>query len=338
MTAVLVEVVRGGRAESVHRGSIAVVDVSGRLLYSAGDPDLTFYARSCLKPVQALPVILSGTADALELTGREIAICCASHNGELFHTEAVKSMLAKGGLTPEQLGCGAHPPYGEKAFEDLLRQGDRPAPIHNNCSGKHAGLLLTASRTGMDPAGYLERDHPIQQEIAGYLSVMAGMENEELPWGVDGCGLPTYGLPLRRLALVFARIADPSPIEPAVAGAISRLADAMVTHPEMVGGTDEFDTVLMQTAEGSLIGKAGAEGMYCIALRNEGIGIAIKIDDGNRRAAYPAAVEVIRQLGTLSAHQLEALERFRQPAIHNNKGDTVGELRPVFRLNPEQEQ
>lgn len=334
MNAILVEAIRGERAESVHRGSIAVVDVSGRLLYSAGDPDLSFFARSCLKPVQALPVIMSGTADALGLTGREIALCCASHNGEPFQTETVESMLAKGGLAPGQLGCGAHPPYRVETYEDMLRQGEQPAPVHNNCSGKHAGLLLTASRKGLDLATYLERNHPLQQEIVSHLSVMAGMEGEDFPWGVDGCGLPTFALPLRRLALVFARIADPSRLDPVLAGAIRRLADAMTAHPEMVGGTDEFDTVLMQTAEDSIIGKAGAEGMYCIALRNEGIGIAIKVDDGNRRAAYPAAVEVIRQLGALPAHQLEALERFRQPPIHNNKGDVTGELRPVFRLRP----
>ncbi|UQZ35578.1 L-asparaginase [Paenibacillus sp. PK3_47] len=336
MSGLLVEAVRGGRAESVHRGSIAVVDASGRLLYKAGHPDDSFYARSCLKPVQALPVILSGTADTLGLTGREVAVCCASHNGEPFHTEAVKSMLAKGGLTPEQLGCGAHPPYREETYEKLMRKGQKPAPIHNNCSGKHAGLLLAASRAGLDLASYLERDHPLQREIAGYLSAMAGTRQEDIPWGVDGCGLPTYSLPLRQLALVFARIADPSRLEPRLAGAILRLADAMVEHPEMVGGTDEFDTVLMQTAGGSIIGKAGAEGMYGIALRNEGIGIAIKVDDGNRRAAYPAAVEVIRQLGALPADRLEALERFRKPAIHNNKGDVVGEIRPVFKLSPGQ--
>lgn len=332
MNELLVKVMRGDREESVHQASVAVVDAEGKLIWKTGNPELEVFARSCLKPVQALPLILSGTADELQLTEKELAVCCGSHNGEAMHVETVEGMLDKGGLSETLLGCGVHAPYSHETYESLLRSGEKPKPVHNNCSGKHTGLLLTAKQCGYDLGTYLEKDHPLQQEIIRLLGELAGMEGDDIPYGIDGCGLPTFSLPLHKLAYVFARIAKPMNLEPKLAEALIRLRTAMCRFPEMVGGTGEFDTILMKLMQGKVIGKVGAEGVYAMALPERGIGIAIKVSDGNRRAAYPAAVEVLKHLDVLSEAQLKELEEFRKPAITNHKGDRVGELVPVIHL------
>lgn len=332
MNEVLVNVLRGRYVESTHRGSAVVVNTAGTVLYEAGDPALQVYTRSCIKPVQALPMLLSGTADQLRLSPRELAVCCASHNGEPMHTETVEAMLEKAGLSSRDLQCGVHPQYSAEAYEELLQQGEKPGTIHNNCSGKHTGMLLEAKHGGYDLAEYTRPEHPIQRQVLVKLAELAGMETERIPAGQDGCGLPTYLLPLERLAYVFARIAVPDDLDAKTAAAIHRLTDAMSEYPEMVGGTGEFDTMLMKETRGKVIGKIGAEGVYGMAVPDRGLGIALKIHDGSRRAAYPAAMEILKQLDILSPREFDMLSVFHNPVQKNHRGEKVGSLRPFFSL------
>lgn len=332
MNEMLVNVIRGDYVEATHRGSAVVVDSAGTVLYEAGNPLLQVYTRSCIKPVQALPMILSGTADRLSLTPRELAICCASHNGEKMHTETVHAMLDKAGLSADDLKCGVHPPYSTKAYEELLRAGGEPDPIHNNCSGKHAGMLLEAKHAGYDLNGYTDFDHPVQRKALETLAELSGMESSEIPAGQDGCGLPTYQLPLERLAYVFARLAAPEDLGGNMASAVRRITEAMVQHPEMVGGTGEFDTSLMQETQGKVIGKVGAEGVFCMAIPERGWGIALKIHDGNRRAAYPAAMKILKQLGLIKPEEIGQLNEFYKPVQKNHRGENVGRIEPDFCL------
>ncbi|MGN7356729.1 asparaginase [Paenibacillus sp. SAF-054] len=332
MSNILINVIRGLYVESTHLGSAVVVHADGNVLYEAGDPLLQIYTRSCIKPVQALPMMLSGTADQLSLSPRELAVCCASHNGEKMHTEAVQSMLDKAGLTTDHLNCGVHPQYSVEAYEELLSQGEKPGTIHNNCSGKHAGMLLEAKHGGYDLEGYTDIDHPLQRSVLEKLAELSGLGTNEIPAGQDGCGLPTYLLPLERLAYVYARLGKPEDLGEGMASAIQRLTDAMVDYPEMVGGTGEFDTILMQQTRGKVIGKIGAEGVYCMAIPERGLGVALKIHDGNRRAAYPAAMEILQQLQILHPEEMEQLSGFHKPVQKNHRGEEVGSIEPDFCL------
>lgn len=332
MNDILVNVIRGEYVEATHRGSAVVVDSAGTVLFEAGNPLLQVYTRSCIKPVQALPMVLSGTADKLSLTPRELAICCASHNGEKMHTDTVHAMLDKAGLTVDHLKCGVHPPYSTEVYKELLREGGKPETIHNNCSGKHAGMLLEAKHAGYDLNGYTDFDHPVQLKALETLAELSGMNSSEIPAGQDGCGLPTYQLPLERLAYVFARLAAPKDLGEEMASAIRRITEAMVQHPEMVGGTGEFDTNLMRETRGKVIGKVGAEGVFCMAIPDRGWGIALKIHDGNRRAAYPAAMEILQQLELLKPAEINPLADFHKPVQKNHRGENVGRIEPDFCL------
>ncbi|ANF97045.1 asparaginase [Paenibacillus bovis] len=329
---ILVHAIRGDSVESVHGGSAVVVNAGGQVLYEIGEPQLPVYSRSCMKPVQAIPLILSGAADKYQLTNREIAVCCASHNGEPMHIETVNGMMSRAGIDLDLLNCGIHAPYSLEAYEQLLLSGHKPAPVHNNCSGKHAGMLLTAKAIGADLDSYIHPDHQVQQKVMEQLSILSGLEESEIPTGLDGCGLPTHLLPLEQLALVFARLAAPHQLPADTADAVKRIIHAMFEHPEMIGGTGEFDTVLMQQMKGRVIGKVGAEGVFCMALPEHGLGIAIKIDDGNRRGAYPAAVEILEQLHILNDEDRSVLDEFRTPVQQNHRQEDAGRLMPVFQL------
>ncbi|OWR32417.1 L-asparaginase [Saccharibacillus sp. O23] len=325
-------VIRGNNTESIHWGSAVVATPEGEVRAECGDPSLPVYGRSCVKPVQVLPMVLSGAADRYGLSDREIAVCCGSHNGEPMHTETVSGMLKRGSLSSDKLNCGTHAPYSVEAYEALLRSGAQIEPIHNNCSGKHAGMLLTCLHLGLDPDTYTESGHLLQRQVRELLAELSGMEADKIEEGSDGCGLPTHLFPLERLALIFAKLADPSGLRPELQEAILRVRSAIVRHPEMIGGTDEFDTELIRRTQGKIIGKIGAEGVYALAIPELKLGAAVKVDDGNRRAAYPAAVELLRQVGALSASEFEELSEFRLPLQCNHRGEEAGRLEPVIEL------
>lgn len=329
---ILVHVTRGSLVECSHRGSIAVVGRNGRLLASAGDPQRLVFARSAAKPLQAAAVVASGAAARFQLNAKELAVLCASHNGEPEHVENVLAVLAKLGLPMEALRCGAHPPTHKPAAEALIRAGEPFLAVHNNCSGKHSGMLALAMHLGADPDGYTRADHPVQQAMLAAFARFAGVPQSSVALGTDGCGVPTFGVPLTALALAFARFGSPSGDDD-LAHAARIIADAIRAHPHMIAGTGRFDSDLIRATRGRILGKMGADGVFAAAVPGLGIGLAVKIEDGARRALFPAVVEALVQLDALSPGEAEALAGHHFPRVRNWSGDTVGGISPVFRLS-----
>ncbi|MFC0213205.1 asparaginase [Paenibacillus chartarius] len=328
----LVRVTRGPLTECFHHGHIAVVDTAGTVLHQAGDPHFVTFARSAAKPLQALPVIESGAADAFGLTGEEIALLCASHNGEELHTSTAAAILGKIGLSELNLRCGAHLPFHRPTASAMRERGEAPTSLHNNCSGKHAGMLALAVRLGAPTEDYLSLEHPAQQRMLEAVSGMSGVPESSIAIGVDGCGVPVFGLPLSALAAAYARLGCPESLAPQRRAACSRVTTAMAAHPEYVAGDDRFDTRLMRVSQGRVLGKMGAEGVFAMSVPERGLGIAVKIEDGAKRALYPAAAEALRQLGLLDADQLSALSSYHRPLQRNWQGTEVGAIVPDFRL------
>lgn len=293
---VLVEVMRGALVESRHAGAIAVADAGGQLLLALGDVERPIYPRSAIKAMQALPLIESGAADALALSEDELAVACASHSGDSVHLEAVQSLLAKAGLDESYLACGAHWPISEDATRELLQAGQRPRAIHNNCSGKHAGMLATAMHLGLDPRGYERPDHPVQVMIAGIISETCGTALDRSRMGIDGCSVPTFALPLAALARGFARLGTGEGLPPERASAARRLFHACFAEPVHVAGEGRFDTMVLRAMAPACFTKGGAEGVHCASLPALGLGIALKIDDGAKRGTELAMSELIAAL------------------------------------------
>ena len=316
----LVAVRRGAVVESVHRGRFVFCDPSGEVLDAAGDPDAHVYARSSAKPFQALPLVLSGAADAFGLSGEEVAVACASHNAEEPHLAAVRSLLRKAGLTEDDLQSGAHPPMYAPEAEKLARNGEEPRPIHGNCSGKHAGMLAVCAHEGLDTGGYRNPEHPLQRRIMELVDEVCGLREDEALLAGDDCGVPAFALPLKNLATGFARLATGEGLSEAVAGAAERIRRAMREHPFMVAGTGRLDTEVMD--ETDLVCKSGGEGVFAAASA-EGWGLAIKTTDGAGRAVRPAAVAALSRRG------VEVLGGWPRPTrgLH---GEVVGEIGPLF--------
>lgn len=329
---VLVEVTRGPLVENQHRGHVAIVNWEGKLLYSAGDPYHITYWRSSAKPFQAMPAVVTGAVDRFGITPRELALFCASHNGETMHTETVLSIFKKNGLSHDLLQCGTHLPYHEETARAMLAAGEKPNSLHSNCSGKHSGMLTLTAHLAFDPLNYLDLNHPVQQMILDYISEFTGYPRQEIAIGVDGCGVPVHGLPIYNMSLAYARLTRPEGIEQKRADACRRITQAMMTHPEMVGGTDRFCTDLMRVAEGKLVGKAGAAGVYCVGIIEEGIGITVKCEDGAGRGRDPVVVEILQQLGYLNKEQVQALEKYHRPQNINHRKEKCGEVIPVVNL------
>jgi len=327
----LAAVERGGRVESVHRGTVAVADRDGRLRYLAGDQTLALYLRSACKPLQALPLVEGGGVDKFGLTEAELAVICASHAAEPVHLEAVASILTKIGLDPSALRCGPHAPHDPATAAALAREGRSPEPIHNNCSGKHAGMLASCRLYGWPTGTYLEAAHPLQQRIAGVMAEFCG-DGAPLAVATDGCGVPTFYSTVGGLARAFGRLADPRGLAAPRAAAIRRIGDAMAAHPVMVSGTGRLATSLMEVLGDRLFCKGGAEGGFGVALRSRGFGIAVKIEDGNARAMGPILIEVLRQLGVVGSSEISALAPHAEPVVVNTRGETVGAIRSLVRL------
>jgi L-asparaginase II len=344
---VLVEVTRGDRVESVHRGVVAVVGPGGSPIASVGDPDAFAYWRSSAKPFQLAPFVASGRFDEFGLGSEALAIMAASHSGEDRHVRLVQEILRRAGLTSAVLHNQVHAPYDTETSQRLLRDGEKPTVQRGNCSGKHAGMVLFAKASGWPIDGYWEAEHPVQRQALETVSAVSDVPIEEIVTAVDGCGVVTFGMPLRGLALAFARLADPSAvIDPPLRAALTRIRDAMMAHPELVAGERRrLDTAIMRAWPKRVVSKGGAEGVLAMGLPpsalpartpfgNGPMGIAAKIEDGNlaRRAGSAVAVEVLRQLG-LAADPLPGfLEELASPPIVDPRGDPSGEVRASFRL------
>jgi len=324
----VIEVVRGGIVESRHRVHVAVSDAQGTLVAWLGEPGLGVFYRSAAKPIQALPLVEDGVADRFGLAEEELALCCASHEAEPAHLSGVRSILAKCGLDESSLRCGPHPPFSEREARALACRGEEPRPVHNNCSGKHAGMLALAVAKGWDPEGYHELDHPVQRRMLAEVSRWAGVAEEEVGIAVDGCGVACFSVPLSAMAASFARFGAAAHRGEAPA----RIVDAMVRHPFMVGGTGRACTEVMACTGARAFVKLGAEGVYGGGLPGRGLGFAIKVSDGSRRAVEVALVRVLFALGALSDEDADTLARFARPRVRNTRGEEVGEIRATFGL------
>lgn len=335
----LVDVLRGGIVESAHRGALAIVDADGRLHTALGDIQRPVFPRSAIKVLQALPLVESGAADAFGLSDAELALACASHGGEPLHAQTAASMLAKAGLDDQALECGAHWPYEDTAMKNLARSGQAPSALHNNCSGKHSGFVCLGSclagsgdRRGF-LRGYVQPGHAVMREVTAAIQVTTGYGLGATAAGTDGCSIPTYAVPLRHLAHAFARAATGVGLREGHARAARRLRQAVAKAPFMVAGTGRFDTRVMQLLGERVFCKVGAEGMYCAALPTLGLGVAIKMDDGNNaRACEVVMAQVVLSLLALIEAERDVMQRLATPVMKNWTGIEVGQLRPAAEL------
>lgn len=337
----LVEVRRGSITESWHRGHVIAVDPDGNVVAYLGAPETTVtFLRSSAKPFQALPLLTSGAADRFAFTDQEVAMACASHNGEPIHTELVTSMLEKIGLGSEALRCGVHEPYSAEAARELRERGEAPNVLHNNCSGKHAGMLALALHLGAPIETYNRAEHPVQLAVGKAVAQFTGMPIEDMAVAVDGCAVPVFGMTIKTMARAYARLISPPPdFDPVTRRACERIVHVMSSYPELIGGTsDRLDTEIMRAAPGRLISKVGAEGVYTAGIKPceefpRGLGVALKIEDGDDRRARPTVVvESLRQLGVLKDESLEAVARYAFFPVLNRPGDVVGEIVAKFEL------
>jgi L-asparaginase II len=331
---VVARVLRGGRLESAHRGLAAVVSARGRLLGQVGDASRAVLIRSAAKPFQALPLLEAGGDRAFRLGDDEIALTCASHGGEPRHVRVARRLLARGGFRERDLDCGAHWPMHEPSARALARRGRRIGAVHNNCSGKHAGLLLACRLYGFSAKGYCEPSHPVHREILARLADFCGVPAEDIPIAVDGCNLPVFVLPLSALALGYARLlARSRPGETrAAAAARRRVVRAMTGSPDMVAGRGRFTTDFLRAGAGRWIGKEGAEGVYAVGVAashstaGDAIGIALKIEDGSSRPRDAVILALLERLGLLPDRARSALSGYRFPAVRNVSGRVVGSI------------
>jgi L-asparaginase II len=329
---VLVEVLRGDVVESRHRGAVAVVDEDGKVVFSAGDVSRAVFPRSAVKALQALPLVESGAADRYGLTSAELALACSSHSGEAAHAQASAAMLAKAGREPGCLECGSHWPMNEEAARALARSGGKPSALHNNCSGKHAGFVCLSCAQGVDPAGYVGPDHAVQRAVRSAMEEMAGVRLSDAERGVDGCSIPTYATPIVALARAFARLGTGKGLPGDRAAAARRLREAAAAHPFMVAGTGRFDTRLMGLLGAAVFSKTGAEGVYCAALPGQGLGIALKCDDGQGRAAEVMLAATVQRFLPVAGADAEGLQALAAPVLKNWNGIEVGRLRAAGNL------
>jgi L-asparaginase II len=328
---VLVEVLRGMLVESRHRGTVAVVDADGKTVLALGDVTAPIFPRSAVKALQALALIETGAADKFGFGDEELALACSSHSGEPGHVVRVQAMLAKAGLDASALACGTHWPASEAAAMALARTGE-PSALHNNCSGKHAGFLCDACALGVDHVGYWKPEHPVQRQVRDTLADLTGATLSEDRCAIDGCSVPTWAIPLQHLAHGFAKFATGHKLSPERARAAGRLRNACAQKPWYVGGTGRFCTDIMQLFGPRVFIKTGAEGVYCGALPEQGLGVAIKCDDGAGRAAQVVMAALIARFLPMSDTERAALVRFLRPTLRNWNGFEVGALRPTAAL------
>jgi L-asparaginase II len=342
---VLVHALRGGIVESQHRGALAVMDADGAVHTRFGDIDRPVFPRSAVKVLQALPLVASGAAERWGLTDEELALACASHGGEPRHADTAASMLAKAGVDVQALECGAHWPYHDASLKALAAAGEQPSALHNNCSGKHAGFvclgcLLADEVPGAGRraflAGYVKPEHPVMQEVSAALQATTGWNLANTARGVDGCSIPTYAIPLRHLAHAFAKVATGLGLTQPQARAAQRLRQAVAAAPFMVAGSGRFDSRVMQQLGERVFCKVGAEGMYCAALPELGLGVALKMDDGNTaRGCEVVMAALIERLLPLQADDAALLAGLSDLKLRNWNGIEVGALRaaPELRAN-----
>jgi L-asparaginase II len=328
---VLVEVLRGDSVECVHRGAAVVCDTAGRVVFSIGDVERAIYPRSAIKVLQALPLVESGAADRYGFGAAELALACSSHGGEERHVATAAGMLAKAGLGEPDLECGTHWPSGAAATHALARSGGKPSALHNNCSGKHAGFVCFACAEGIDVRGYVGIDHKVQRFVAEAVGEVTGHHlDAETAVGTDGCSIPTFAIPLTKLAHGFAKVATGAGVGPERGKAFARLRAACAAEPFMVAGSGRFCTDVMGLLGARAFVKTGAEGVFCAALPEQGLGIALKCADGASRASEVIMATLLQKLLPMDEATAAKFGRFVRPVMKNWNGTTVGGLGPTF--------
>ena len=331
MNPVLVEIWRGPMVESFHRGAIVIVGEQGQTLWSLGNPEQWAYPRSAMKYFQHLPFLLSGDFDRLNWGPEELAILCASHNGEAMHTELVSRMLKQLNLSADHLGCGPQAPTLRKDYEALILAGEKPSCLHNNCSGKHTGFLAASMAKSYDLNQYLYPDHALQLSIRKMISLFYEMPEEELKLGVDGCSAPIYGMPLRNQALAYLNLIMPERVtdDQSLQNACHRVVEAVAKHPELIAGSKRYCSDLVRITKGRIIGKTGADGIYSLAIPSEKMALVIKIDDGKMGPQYQVAHQLLSELDLLGTQEKQELEAYSKQSIVNFAGNTVGYTQSV---------
>ena len=336
MSTVIAHVTRGDLVESQHHGTVVVADTSGKVVAAAGDPEERTYFRSSGKPFQATPLVESGAADRFGFSPAELALACASHDAAPWQQEAVTGMLTKIGLGPAALRCGSAPPYDEDEAARVQLKLVAPTPLHCDCSGKHTGMLATCVHLGYPIETYLDADHPLQRTILEIMSTVLRLPADQIDQAPDGCSVPTFGAPIRCFATAYATLARPDAVEADAGGeyatTLNRLREAMGSYPQHVGGPNNLDTAIMEVTRGRIVAKLGAEGLLCLAVHGEGLGIAVSVLDGSARARSETTFTTLDQLGLLRPGELASLRDRQTPAVTNFNGWTVGEIRPAFDL------
>jgi L-asparaginase II len=329
----LIQLNRGGTLECQHFGTVAVVNTHGNVVAQAGDPHWLTFSRSTLKALQALPFMQADGVRQFGFSGEQVALMCASHNGEERHVAVAQSMLDKAGLNYKALRCGCHVPGIFTLLDTAPPAGLVYDERHNNCSGKHAGFLAYCVQHGLSLDDYIDPAHPLQQAIRRDVARAVGMDANEFKMGIDGCSAPNYALPLSRLAYGYARLASGAK-DTEFGESFSALSEAMTAHPDLVSGTGRNDLAFMRAGRGDWVSKIGADGVQVLGSKSRGEAFAIKIIDANKPALFAASVEVLEQLGWLDDTQREQLEPWRAKGIFNARGLLVGERLPAFKLRP----
>ena len=332
MSEELVNVYRGSIVENIHRGDIVVVDYKGNILKSLGDARKLSYFRSAAKPFLALNVILSGAADYYGFNDTELAVMCASHRGESYHTEVLARIISKMELELDSLHCGITEPFSRSSAMNLYKSGESLTPLYCNCSGKHLGMISVCKQKGYQIEGYYMIEHPVQQEALEILSRFTDVDKGDIIIGVDGCTVPVHGIPLYNMALAYAKFANPSTLGSEYVFAVNKLSNAIVSNPELLSGKNAFCTDLILAGKKEIVGKVGADGVYCISIPKEGIGIALKVEDGDMRSSHIAAANILKQLSLLDQEQCDSLSRYIIAPVFDNYKNKVGEYRAVFNL------
>jgi L-asparaginase II len=317
---------RGHEVESRHRVHAAVVGDADALVAVAHNPNIVSSWRSCAKPFQVMPLLQSGTFDELHWGDDQLALACASHGGEPEHVALAQKMLNDIGLEEGDLACGPHEPLSARGMKLLRESGARLTRLHNNCSGKHAAMLARAQLAGWPTYGYERRDHQVQRHCLESCAAWSGMSPADIGQAIDGCGVVAFALPLENMARAWSRLARATRDGEEIA---SRIVNAMTTRPFLVGGTDRFDTILMEETQGAVVTKIGAEGVHSVGIPERGIGFAVKVDDGAQRAQFPAVLRLLQMLEVLPEQLPPSLHEYLVRPLRNTRGEVVGEVRPV---------
>ena len=330
MSEILAHVTRGGIVESIHRGDLVVTDISGKIIFSIGEPQKHTYWRSAAKPFQVVPLVEGGGLERFSFTGQELALMTSSHGGEETHVSAVQSILDKLELTPDDLECGKAPPMFQRAANKIIKEGGSFSQLTNACSGKHCAVLALAKIREYPLKGYAQPIHPAQHEILRAVADAAGLIPKDLSIGIDGCGFPVFGLPIYNMAIAYAHLAKPDRFPESRRTALQTIAKAMTAYPHYVAGTNRLDTALMQVTGGRILAKLGAEGVYNVSIIDQGLGLTLKIEDGNIRAIGPIIIQALQHLNALTPPELETLRPHHESHLKNHRKQIIGQIKPTF--------